>query len=561
MTIKGIMKTVLIVGSIIVCLVGCSKETQSQNETEEQSVINETNEADQRAENSTDEAEETDTTEAESEADAESESGSESVSDSGLVVQEETEIFTEIVYEAEDGILNNLEVVTLMDGKDVAGNGFSGTGIVGKFDNTDSKPSTLEFVVEVTKAGQYELVFYTGSPFGDKLNNVTINTEEKGSALTTKNGEEMLPSSVFAQLKAGKNSIIISESWGWIYVDKLSVRSAAKLASDIYSVKPNLINPSATDATKALMRYLVDVYGTSVLSGQNAGEVDSPELRAIYEVTKKYPAVLALDFIDYSPTRTLYGTVGKTTQEAIKWDQKGGIVSFCWHWNAPKDLINTEDNPWWRGFYTDATTFDLEAAMSGDDPDGYQLLLSDIDVIAQQLKQLQEANVPIMWRPLHEASGGWFWWGAKGSDAYIKLWKLMYERMTNIHKLNNLIWVWNGQNKEWYPGDDYVDIIGEDIYATKQSYDSQRERFMSALDYTKTPKLIALTENGVIPDIDNMLEDNVMWLYFATWNGEFTIDSVTKKYSEVYTEKELILRTYASENVITLDELPDIKKY
>ena len=92
-------------------------------------------------------------------------------------------------------------------------------------------------------------------------------------------------------------------------------------------------------------------------------------------------------------------------------------------------------------------------------------LIRDIDAISEQLKILQDNNVTVLWRPLHEASGGWFWWGCRGKDAYQWLWNLMYERQTHYHKLNNLIWVWNGQDPDWYVGDDRCDIIGEDVYA------------------------------------------------------------------------------------------------
>ena len=79
-------------------------------------------------------------------------------------------------------------------------------------------------------------------------------------------------------------------------------------------------------------------------------------------------------------------------------------------------------------------------------------LIRDIDAISEQLKILQDNNVTVLWRPLHEASGGWFWWGCRGKDAYQWLWNLMYERQTHYHKLNNLIWVWNGQDPDWYVG-------------------------------------------------------------------------------------------------------------
>src|ERR1043165_6132408 len=135
-------------------------------------------------------------------------------------------------------------------------------------------------------------------------------------------------------------------------------------------------------------------------------------------------------------------------------------TTFCWHWNAPKDLIDQPGKEWWRGFYTEATTFDVTMAMNDVTSDEYTLIIRDIDAIATQLKRLQSANIPVIWRPLHEAEGKWFWWGAKGAEPCKWLWKLLYDRLVNEHHLDNLIWVWtstgNPDATQWYPGDDYV---------------------------------------------------------------------------------------------------------
>ena len=69
--------------------------------------------------------------------------------------------------------------------------------------------------------------------------------------------------------------------------------------------------------------------------------------------------------------------------------------------------------------------------------EGYDLLIRDIDAIAEQLKRLQDAGVPVLWRPLHEASGGWFWWGNAGAEAYKELYVLLYDRLTNHHDRGN----------------------------------------------------------------------------------------------------------------------------
>ena len=194
--------------------------------------------------------------------------------------------------------------------------------------------------------------------------------------------------------------------------------------------------------------------------------------------------------------------------------------------------------------------------MNGSDAEGKTLLDADIAEIAKQLHRLENAGVPVLWRPLHEASGGWFWWGSAGKDAYKELWIYLYDQLTNTYQCNNLIWVWNGQAADWYPGDAYVDIIGEDIYADAHQYGAHTAKFTELLTYSQTNKIIALTENGVVFDIDKMIASNAKWAWFNTWCGSFVTENGT--YSESHTSKEILSKAYASEYVITLDELPDL---
>jgi mannan endo-1,4-beta-mannosidase len=137
----------------------------------------------------------------------------------------------------------------------------------------------------------------------------------------------------------------------------------------------------------------------------------------------------------------------------------------------------------------------------------------------------------------------------------------MYERLTFEHGLNNLIWLWNGQGADWYPGDDYVDIIGEDVYAGERVYASQIQRFLEAVAYTTPPKMVTLSENGTLFDPDLAVRDGAMWGFFATWGGEFVLRGNLLLYSDKHTEEEMLHKVYNHEIVVTLDGLPDLKTY
>ena len=421
--------------------------------------------------------------------------------------------------------------------------------------------------VTVPEDGLYDIIVRTAViGGGTKVNELNANGQHVGDITNSGSwSDEVVP---YVWLEAGENTVSVTTSYGWIAVDSFSIRRAAPLPADVYEVKPTLINPNATDSAKRLMTYLCDQYGKTVLSGQQSQDgAFGLTNAAVWRGTGgDYPAVLGMDLISYSPARVAKGdNSSNVVERAIEYwngdEGKHGIVTLCWHW-CPAARYDKSKNDPWGTFYTDKTKFNLARAMNGRDPDGYQMLLDDIDAIAVQLKRLQDADVPVLWRPLHEASGGWFWWGASGADAYLQLYKLMYDRLTNVHGLNNLIWVWNGQDAAWYPGDEYVDIIGEDIYPGKHVYTSQAARFIKALSYTDTRKLITLSENGCIPDPEQLVRDNIMWSYWCVWEGEFVLKAAGfNNYSEQYTEKNMLKKAYKSDTVITRKELPDLRNY
>ena len=125
------------------------------------------------------------------------------------------------------------------------------------------------------------------------------------------------------------------------------------------------VNKNATAEAKKLFSFLVDNFGKTSFSGQFMNEDISytsanSEFTYIKDISGKYPAIYGADLIDYSPTRVSRGSTSTATEDVIKWhkDEKG-ITSVMWHWNAPTDLIDKGDQLWWRGFYTEATTFDI----------------------------------------------------------------------------------------------------------------------------------------------------------------------------------------------------------
>ena len=144
--------------------------------------------------------------------------------------------------------------------------------------------------------------------------------------------------------------------------------------------------------------------------------------------------------------------------------------------------------------------------------------------------------------------------GSGGAEVFKELWKLLYKTLTEEYGLHNLIWEVNlytyANSYEWYPGDEYVDIIGYDKYEgspTNWGTSAATSLFLSLVNYSNDTKMVALTENDVIPDIQNIVNEGAWWLYFCPWYGEYLMNR---------NDTKLLNTIYNSKHVITLDELP-----
>lgn len=439
------------------------------------------------------------------------------------------------VYEAENGILTGTKASA--DTPD-----YSGTGYVTGFED---EGDAVTVNVQASQAGLYQINIRYNAPQGQKQANLSVNGISAGTV-------DFAPTASFTEiavtkalLNQGSNTIRLDKGWGWYDIDYFSIKRVTEIPQ--HKISKSLSNPHASSEAKSLMSYLVDSYGHQILSGQQ----DYSNVEWLEQNLGKRPAVVGFDLMDYSPSRTAFGASTDEIENAIKWDRQGGITAFVWHWNAPAGLINQPEKEWWRGFYTDSTTFDIQYAISHPDSEEYALLLRDIDAIAAQLQRLQDARIPVLFRPLHEAEGGWFWWGAKGAEPAKALYRLLYDRLTNEHRLNNLIWVWNSVSPDWYPGDDVVDIVSYDSYPQAGDYHTQIGKYDQLLELADDRKLVAMTENGAIPDPDLLQAYHADWSWFSTWGS----------YDGNTNSLEHLKKVYNHEYVVTLDELPNLKNY
>lgn len=305
----------------------------------------------------------------------------------------------------------------------------------------------------------------------------------------------------------------------------------ASCQQDDYQVR--LSNPNANATTVKVYEYIASLGGKYCISAQQEStwiDGDHYETDYIFNASGKYPAMRGLDYMN--------DDFDGVNQRAIEWWNKGGLVTICWHTGS--DFYGE-----WSDSMNDEIT-DWDAVFTPDTPEN-KALIDGMDKAAKALKELENQGVTVLWRPFHEFDGKWFWWGKGDADNFVKLWQTMYDRYTNYWQLNNLIWVLGyshqGEDcKDWYPGDEYCDVIGADTYEIEEHGKLYKKVSNVADNY----KPLCLHECGANPTAEDL--QNTGWYWFMTWHTEYLMDT---------NSAQQINSLYNSENIITLDELPE----
>jgi mannan endo-1,4-beta-mannosidase len=331
--------------------------------------------------------------------------------------------------------------------------------------------------------------------------------------------------------------------------------------------------------TREQYAWLRATWGRQTIAGQQdlTWNDDVDMAQRVFTDTGKYPALLGFDFMNTWTTGSRSGGRHQV-DEAIAWARRGGLVTFCWHWRDPS-VAGGEGNFYVReadAARNTAFTIPVRAGRLDTASAAGRLIDAGIDRLALELAKLRAAGVTVLWRPLHEAAGsggdGWFWWGRERTDgvpnalAYVLLYRHMFDRLVRQHGLHNLIWVWNGQDAAWYPGDDVVDIVGYDVYdeADRKTYGSQIDTYRRMAAIGAAGKPVAMSENSYIPDPDHMKADGARWLWFLTWNDGHAPAGTSDKDNfwtgDYYNTAAHKRKVYHHPDVITLDRLPAFLK-
>ena len=367
-------------------------------------------------------------------------------------------------------------------------------------------------------------------------------------------------------MSVGLNTLKLTVENGSADIDCILVEDSDAVNDDVYRTGGACASTNASERVVGLMQMFAANYGKYTFTAQTVSCGTNAEIDAVWSETKSYPAIraseLALALKDDAGSAE---TIESDIKLAKEWDADGGICAYTWHWYSPNALRDTG-----------IRDFDAHAALLGIDPselamldkDGIQLqlenelltqeaalLLEDIDKLAQTLKLLSDANIPILFEPIPDGDAGLFWWG-KDAESYRSLWVLIFDRLTKYNGINDLIWVWNNSDFDYYPGDDYVDIIGQSFY--ERSASSFAGRFGALASDPRTGrKMLAITACDTLPSMDFMARDNAVWLWAAADSGEYIIDT-TGHYSEAYNKRTALRSLYHSEKCITRNKLKDL---
>ncbi len=367
-------------------------------------------------------------------------------------------------------------------------------------------------------------------------------------------------------MSAGMNSIKFICENGEADIDCVVVENSEAVDEANYKVGSACAAKNASSRATQLMMTLSEYYGKLSFTAQNVSCGSNAEIDAVYGETKRYPAIrvseLSLALKDDEHSKE----VMKNDLDLAKaWDKDGGICAYTWHWYSPNALRGTE-----------LKLFDAESALEKSDPEEMGMLddesmelqlengfitqdgaaiLKDLDTLAETLKTLDDADIPILFEPIPDGDAGLFWWG-KSAESYKTLWRLTFVRLTQYHGLKNLIWVWNNSDFDYYPGDDQVDIIGQSFYEkTNSSFAGQFAAI--AENNASGRKMLAVTACASLPSVDFMWRDNAMWLWTAPDCGEYVLDNEggEVKLTEKYTKRAAFRNVYNNEKCVTRDEL------
>ncbi len=314
----------------------------------------------------------------------------------------------------------------------------------------------------------------------------------------------------------------------------------------------NPVTKNASPEARALLKFFYSISGEYILTGQhNFPNVRGRNTLFAKDYIGKTPVVYSTDWgFERDGNTDSYHARQDIVDEAIAQNKLGAIITICWHAVPP-----TADEPVTFQPLPGADSNKL-ASVQGKLLDQqfkdvltpgtalYKHWCAQVDTIAMYLKKLQDAHVPVVWRPYHEMNGNWFWWGGRlGEYSTIKLYRQLFDRLVNYHKINNLVWMWNVDRPStperkftnFYVGNDVFDIASLDVYGS----DFNQAYYDSLLVLAKG-KPVALGEVGN-PPTPEVLKRQPKWTYYVIWAG-MVRNTLKKQYQSLVNDSHVLFQ-------------------
>lgn len=311
-------------------------------------------------------------------------------------------------------------------------------------------------------------------------------------------------------------------------------------------------NPDASPEAITLLNLFYSISGKYTLTGQhNYPNTKDRNTRFAFEYTGQTPVIWSSDF-GFSATGDKDSFLARPDliKEAIRQHQKGSIITLCWHAVPPtaeepvtfQPLRDKPHNPDSLASVQGRLTEEQYKELMTPGTKLYNHWAKQVDAIAYWLKKLRDAHVPVLWRPYHEMNGDWFWWGGRvGKYSTADLYRQLYDRMVNVHKLNNLVWVWNVDRpsipirkfSNFYPGDKYLDIASLDVYGSDFN-----QAYYDSLVILAKGKPVLFGEVGNPPSI-SVFEHQPKWASWVIWAG-MVRNTTKQQYAEMFSYPRLL---------------------